>query len=150
MYEPHQLQAQFHQEMLGRLEKLSPSSQAQWGKMDVAQMLAHLATALEETMTTNKVRQTLLGRIFGKVAKRQVLNKGLAKNMPTLPSIKIADPKEFQQEKKRFVQELERFLKGGEAGIRRPSHDFFGRMTPNEWARLQYLHIDHHFRQFRI
>jgi hypothetical protein len=150
MHEPHLLHPQSYQEMLRRLEGLSPSSRALWGQMDVSQMLAHLATALGETMTTNKVRQTFLGRIFGRVAKRQILTKGLSKNMPTSPSTKIADARDFAREKERFVRELERLVRGGEAGITKQPHDFFGRMTPSEWARLQYLHIDHHFRQFGV
>ena len=32
--------------ILGRLERLTPASQAQWGKMDVAQMLCHVTRAL--------------------------------------------------------------------------------------------------------
>ena len=150
MHEPHLLQTEPHDNILKRLETLSPSSQAQWGKMDVAQMMAHVATALEEAMTTQNVKQTLLGRIFGRVAKRQIFTKGLSKNMPTSPSTKIADSRDFQQEKERFLSGLERFYKGGEAGITRQPHDFFGRMTPNEWARLQYLHLDHHFKQFGV
>jgi hypothetical protein len=140
MHEPHLLHPQSYQEMLRRLGGLSPSSRALWGQMDVSQMLAHLATALGETMTTNKVRQTFLGHIFGRVAKRQILTKGSSKNMPTSP--------DFAREKERFVRELERLVRGGEAGITKQPHDFFGRMTPSEWGRLQYLHIDHHFRQF--
>ena len=148
MYEPHLLQETAYNEMLERLEKLSPQSQTQWGKMDVSQMVAHLATALEEAMTTRKVTQAFLGRIFGKIAKRQIFTKGLSKNMPTSPSTKIADSREFQKEKERFISELKRFFNSGEAGITKQPHDFFGRMTPNEWARLQYLHLDHHFKQF--
>ncbi len=150
MYEPHLLQPQAYNNLLQRLEKLSPSSQVQWGKMDVAQMLAHVATALEEAMTTKKMTQTFLGRIFGSVAKRQILTKGLSRNMPTSPSTKISDPREFQQEKEKLLRGLEQFFKAGETGITRQPHDFFGRMTPNEWARLQYLHLDHHFKQFGV
>ena len=47
-----------------------------------------------------------------------------------------------------YNEMLERFFTSGEAGITKQPHDFFGRMTPNEWARLQYLHLDHHFKQF--
>ena len=50
----------------------------------------------------------------------------------------------------RLLAQLERFLQGGEAGITRQPNVFFGPMTPNEWARLQYVHIDHHLKQFGV
>lgn len=39
-------------------------------------------------------------------------------------------------------------VEGGEASITRQPHGFFGRMTLNEWARLQYVYVYHHFKQF--
>ena len=34
-------------EVIARIEKLSPETQPQWGKMGVAQMFAHLSVAYE-------------------------------------------------------------------------------------------------------
>jgi len=150
MYEPHLLQPQAYEESLERLEKLSPTCQARWGKMNVAQMLAHVTGNLEMAMGDEKVTQTLLGRIFGRLAKRQTLTKGVPKNIPTSPHLIIADEREFEKEKEMLRLKLEHFVSRGEAGITRQPHDFFGRLTPNEWSRLQYLHTDHHFRQFGV
>jgi hypothetical protein len=33
------------QEVMNRIEQLKPASQRQWGKMDVAQMMAHCSAA---------------------------------------------------------------------------------------------------------
>jgi Protein of unknown function (DUF1569) len=148
MYEPHLLQQKSYNDMLERLNKLSSSSQAQWGKMNVAQMLAHVATGLEMAMSNKKVTQAFIGRIFGSMAKRQFLTKGVTKNVGTLSTLKISDQREFQKEKGGLQRALEHFYKGGEAGLTQQPHEFFGRMTPNEWARLQYVHLDHHFKQF--
>lgn len=118
--------------------------------MDVAQKLAHVAAFLELGMSDKKTRQTLLGRIFGSRVKQQILSKGVPQNLPTIPRIKMTDPKEFQKEKVKLVQWLERFYNNGEAGITKQPHDFFDHLTPNEWARLQYLQLDHHFKQFGV
>ena len=150
MYEPHLLQLQAYQEMLERLENLSPESQARFGKMDVAQMLAHVTAFLELGMTDKKARQTLMGRIFGSRVKRQILTKGVSQNLPTIPRIKISDSREFQKEKEVLRRRLEHFYKSGERGITQQPHDFFGRMTANEWARLQYVHLHHHLKQFGV
>ena len=150
MYEPHLLQSQAYKDLLERLNKLSPESQTLWGKMDVAQMLAHVAAALEQAMSDKKVTQIFIGRIFGSRAKPQVLTKGLSKNTPTFPGIKISDQRQFQQEREGLQRRLEQFVQGGEGSITQQPHFFFGRMTSNEWARLQYVHIDHHLKQFGV
>jgi Protein of unknown function (DUF1569) len=150
VYEPHLLQTKEYNDFLERLAKLSPSSQAQWGKMNVAQMLAHVAAALEMGMTDKKVTQMLLGRIFGPFGKREILTTGIPKNSPTVPSIKISDQRQFQGEKERLQRGLERFFKEGETGITEQPHEFWGRLTSNEWARLQYVHLDHHLKQFGV
>ena len=150
MYEPHLLQPQAYQEMLERLEHLSLESPARFGKMDVAQMLAHVTANLEMAMSGKKVKQTLEGRIFGFFAKHHILSKGVPKNIPSGLRTMISDPREFDQEKKVLERKLEHFYKGGEGGITQQPHDFFERMTVNEWSRLQYVHVDHHFKQFGV
>lgn len=150
MYEPHLLQPQVYNDLLGRLDKLSPSSQAVWGKMDVAQMLAHVTAFLELGMTDEKARQTLMGRVLGSRVKRQILTKGVPQNLPTIPRIEISNSREFQKEKEVLRCKLEHFHKSGEGGITQQPHDFFGRMAADEWARLQYVHVHHHFKQFGV
>jgi Protein of unknown function (DUF1569) len=148
VYEPHLLQEQAYHNLLGRLDKLSPSSQAQWGKMNAAQMLAHVAANLEMAMNDKKMTQTFMGRIFGSMAKRQVFNKGMPKNAPTAPHLKISNSRDFQKEKEALQHRLEQFVKDGETGLTKQPHPFFGLLTPNEWAHLQYVHVDHHLKQF--
>lgn len=151
MYEPHLLRQKAYNDLCARLDKLSPQGQAQWGKMNVAQMLAHVTAGLEMAMSDKKVTQAFIGRIFGRVAKRQIFTSGVQpKNMGTFPYLKVVDQREFQKEKEVLLRGLERFYQGGEAGITRQPHEFFGRLTANEWARLQYLHLDHHFKQFGV
>jgi Protein of unknown function (DUF1569) len=148
MYEPHLIQPEPHKEILERLETLSASSQPQWGRMNVAQMLAHVVLVLEEAMSDKKAAQTLMGRVFGSGMKRKTLLQGFPKNIPTDAHLKITDSREFHQEKAQVKVLLERFFLGGETVITKQPHTFFGHMTAIEWSRLQYLHLDHHFRQF--
>ncbi|RJF72517.1 DUF1569 domain-containing protein [Deinococcus cavernae] len=99
-------------------------------------------------MSAENARQTLVGRIFGGIAKRKILREGVPKGIPTDSKRKVADQRDFQQEKTILERTLRHFFESGPAGITEQPHDFFGRMTAQEWARLQYLHTDHHFRQF--
>jgi len=34
------------------------------------------------------------------------------------------------------------------SGSKKEPHFFFGKMKPEEWAALNYQHLDHHLRQF--
>lgn len=148
--EPNLHQAEAYRSFLQRLERLTPASPRLWGEMDVAQMLAHVTKNLELAMGIEPIKQTLMGRIFGGVAKRKLFREGIPKGIPTDPGRKITDQRNFEQEKALLERTLNRFFELGTTGITRQPHDFFGRMTAPEWARLQYLHTDHHFRQFGV
>ena len=50
------------------------------------------------------------------------------------------------------VAELERIIEvvaNTESGFA-PAHPMFGRMSPPDWLRWAYLHVDHHLRQFGV
>lgn len=140
-------------EILQRVEKLTPQSKALWGKMNVAQMLAHAALAAK--FPTGEVRpenSPVLIQFIGKLIKKKVLgnDEPLRHNSPTSPEIKVVDPKDFQQEKSNFIHQINLLYEGGEKGVIAEKHTFFGKMTPAEWGVLNYKHADHHLRQFGV
>lgn len=148
--EPNLHHAEAYAALSARLAQLSPASPRQWGKMDAAQMLAHVNANLEMAMSKERVKQTFMGHLFGRIAKRKILREGLPQGIPTDVKLKISDQRDFQTEKDTLERTLKRFFEGGAAGVTKQPHDFFGHMTPQEWMRLQYLHTDHHFRQFGV
>ena len=38
----------------------------------------------------------------------------------------------------------------GPAAVANKTHPFFGTMTDDEWGKLHYVHLDHHFAQFGV
>lgn len=73
-----------------RLQKLNPESKPLWGKMNVCQMVKHCQKPLEVAEGKIKLKKSLLGLLFGKIAKKNFLKPGeLRKNMPTVPSLKF-------------------------------------------------------------
>ena len=48
------------------------------------------------------------------------------------------------------VAQMREFHQGGEAKCTRHPHPFFGALTPAEWSRGMYKHLDHHLRQFGV
>jgi hypothetical protein len=132
-----------------RLSALQPSSQRQWGKMTVSQMLAHCAIALETPCGDVVKQQRMIGRVLAPLVKKSVLGeKPMRRNAPTSPSLRIADDRNFAAEHARLVALVDRFCSRGSSAVDGVVHEFFGRLTSDEWGRLMYKHLDHHLRQF--
>lgn len=137
-------------EIKGRIAHLRPDCERQWGKMTVAQMLAHCSAWMEMAAGLSSPPRSLIGRIFGSVAKSQVLgNKGpIRRNMPTEKSLVVSTERNFSEERQRLLEWIDRFALGGPEKCTKHPHCFFGPMTPAEWATMGYKHLDHHLRQF--
>lgn len=139
-------------ELRARIARLSPTSPRQWGRMNAAQMAAHCAVGLEMALGDQRPPRMLIGRLLGPVIKRLALKDEapMRRNSPTVPSMVVADERELDTERRRLLQLLERFATAGPSGCTTYPHSFFGRLTPGEWAALQYKHLDHHLRQFAV
>ena len=132
-----------------RVDKLQPAAQRQWGKMDVAQMMAHCSAALEMASGTINPPRMFIGRLIGSFVKPIYTNaKPFSRNNPTDKTLVISDPRDFQREREKLKVCLQHFYEGGEAKCTRHPHPFFGELTPAEWSRGMYKHLDHHLRQF--
>lgn len=137
-------------ELLGRVEAITPESKALWGKMDVAQMLAHTARAAQMALGEIETRKaTFPVSLIGRLVKSRILGESpMHKNSPTAPEVKIIDPRDFQKEKTNLTEAIKRLNTGGEQSAKAPHHPFLGKLTTQEWGRIQYKHIDHHLKQF--
>ncbi len=139
------------EEVLERIDRLQPDSQRQWGKMDVAQMMAHCANTMDMASGRLNTPRIFVGRILGPLVKPIFTNeKPFSKNNPTDEKLKIADPRDFAREQERLRQNVRGFHDGGEAKCTRHPHPFFGALSPEDWARGMYKHMDHHLRQFGV
>lgn len=140
-----------YNEAINRLNRLSPESQRQWGKMDVAQMLAHVSQSFKVPLTKSKLPRIFIGRILGPLFKSKLYNDiPWKKNLPTSPDFKIRDSREFEAEKENLRRLVETFYTWGPEGITKHPHPFFGSFTPEQWGQSMYKHLDHHFQQFGV
>src|SRR4051794_17556862 len=138
-------------EVLKRIDKLSPNSQPQWGKMDVAQMLAHYSSFQDIAMGNSFPPRSWLGIIVGRFAKQIIYNdKILPHNMSTIPTILIADDREFETEKEKLKQKIITFQNNGPEKCTTHPHPFFGKLTSEQWGKGIYKHLDHHLKQFEV
>lgn len=135
--------------MLARIDSLRPDSPRAFGKMSIAQMLAHCRCPLRVALGELRLKRSLLGILFGRLAKKQLLaDKPWKPGSPTAPEFRITGERDFAQEKAALRALVQRFGEGGPAGLMKDPHPFFGPLTVDEWQRLQWKHLDHHLRQF--
>ncbi|GGD76898.1 DUF1569 domain-containing protein [Paenibacillus nasutitermitis] len=138
-------------EILNRIDTLSPVSQPHWGKMDVAQMLAHCSAFQDIAMGNTSPPRGWLGVLIGKFAKPVFYNdKPLARNMSTIPTVLVTDKKVFEAEKERLKQKIIEFQSNGPESCTTHPHPFFGKLTPEQWGKGLYKHLDHHLKQFGV
>lgn len=138
-------------EIINRINTLNATSQPKWGKMTVAQMLRHCSLCEEYYFGNIKVKRSLIGRIFGKTAIKEILkdeNSTLKKNAYTSPTFKVSNGiTSFSEEKQKWEKLIERYsIFNNEETV----HWFFGRMTKNQLGQLVHKHCDHHLRQFGV
>ncbi len=137
-------------QLISRLESLQPGTQPKWGKMNASQMLAHCQVGFEVYFGTIKMKQSLMGKLFGKIAKKQLFSDNpMGKNLPTVKEFVVADMRDFDNEKAKLISLITRFATEGKT-ITPPIHPFFGKLSATEWAALMYKHTDHHLQQFGV
>src|SRR4051812_11868944 len=117
-----------NQEIVDRINTLTPASQAQWGKMNVSQMLAHSQQPLRVAYGELQLKRSLLGIIFGGMVKRMMVNdeKPFKPNSPTDKTFVVMDNRDFETEKKKLIELVQHFSNGPEV-IRKDPHPFFGK-----------------------
>ena len=94
-----------YREIINRVNKLSPDSQRLWGKMQVAQMLAHCKQAFKVPLTDKPMPRMLLGSLLGWMVKSKLYNETPWKQgLPTSPDFVIKDLRDFETEKNALLE----------------------------------------------
>jgi hypothetical protein len=138
-------------EVVSRIGKLQPASERQWGKMDVAQMLAHCSITLDIASGRLNLPRMFVGRLIAPFLKSIYTNeKPFSRNSPTGKELIVTGQKDFAREQEQLRAKVLQFHEGGEARCTRHPHPFFGPLTPQAWSRGMYKHLDHHLRQFGV
>jgi hypothetical protein len=140
------------QEVKERIALLRPDNERLWGKMNVAQALAHCSLAMEWAVGDRIPPRMFLGRMIGRLVKPMALGNDapMRRNSPTAKELVVQDERDLGRERERLRELIERFAAAGPNGCTTDPHSFFGRLTPDEWAELMYKHLDHHLRQFGV
>lgn len=140
------------QQLIQRIEMLTPSTQGLWGKMNVAQMVKHCTISFEQALEKNNQRPPAMMRwmlqlFFRKSMVNEVPYK---QNLPTAPAFKIVDQPAFLTEQQKLKELILEFSARGKQHFEGKSQLTLGKLSALEWNNLMYKHIDHHLRQFGV
>lgn len=139
-----------YRDLAARLGTVTIRDRACWGRMNVYQMLRHVAVAnrvplgeIEVGDCSSRFRRTVIkwGALYSPTP--------WPKNAQTLPEfdqcrLGLVDG-DFEAARREVLDQLGRLHVAEIEGIR---HPLFGVMTPWQWQRCLWLHADHHLRQF--
>ncbi|HLF45311.1 MAG TPA: DUF1569 domain-containing protein [Chitinophagaceae bacterium] len=136
-------------EIVDRINKLSPETVQQWGKMNVEQMLAHVQVPMGVALGTNTVKGNWLMKLILPLFKKNLYDeKPWKQGLPTDKSfIMTGKEKDFVQEKNRLLEKIDRFT---ESNMINEAHPVFGKLSKEQWSKATWKHLDHHLRQFGV
>ena len=139
-------------EVINRIDTLTPLTQAKWGKMSVSQMLAHCCVTYEMVYTDKHPKSNAFVKFMLKlfVKKQVVSEKPYPKNGKTAPQFIISDEREFEAEKKRLIAFIIKTQELGRQEFEGKESHSFGKLTSEEWNNSFYKHLDHHLTQFGV
>jgi hypothetical protein len=139
-------------EIIERINNLAPTTAQLWGKMNVAQMLAHCNVNYELVYDDIHPKPgPVMKFILKTLVKSKVVNeKPYPKNNQTAPAFIIKGEREFEKEKVRLIDYINKTQKLGETHFDGKESHSFGVLTKTEWNNMFFKHLDHHLNQFGV
>lgn len=135
------------EELVSRIRTLGERNEAQWGKMNVYQMVRHCALCEELYLGKTRHKRAFIGRLFGRIGLKNILaeDKDFPKSAPTSEMFKVKEADgNLEAEKERWIALLDEYQTYPDSYV----HWFFGKMTREQVGFFVYKHNDHHLRQF--
>lgn len=137
-------------ELISRIQKLTPESKALWGKMTVDQMLSHCIAPIDVAFGDLELKTNPIMAFLGKIMKNKIINSPeFKKNSPTAPAFIKTGTYDFTATQNELINKIQKFTTGTQV-IKTNKHPFFGKMSTEDWDKLQWKHLDHHLRQFNM
>ena len=140
------------EELISRINHLTPEMRPAWGKMNSGQMLAHLCVMYEMVYDNNHKRPNAIMRfLISMVAKDTVVgDKPYPRNGRTAPAFVITGQRDFEKEKRRLIDYIIRTEKSGGSFFEGRESLSFGKLNLKEWNNYFYKHLNHHLTQFGV
>lgn len=139
-------------EIIERINKLDKNSKPLWGKMNSAQMLAHCNVSYEMIYENiHPIPNPFLKFILKTFIKNKVTGEEMyPHNSRTAPQFIMNETKDFDSEKTRLINYINKTLQLGENHFDNKESNSFGTLNKTEWSNMLYKHLDHHLKQFGV
>ena len=138
---------------IDRINKLTPETQRKWGKMTVDQVLAHMNVPYSFIFEPEKQKNPgMIAKFLLKnFVKPKVVNDiPYKQNIPTSPVFIISDVRNFEEEKKKLIGNIQRVQQLGREAFEGKENSSFGILTAQEWNNMLAKHLNHHLQQFGV
>jgi hypothetical protein len=137
-------------ELIDRINNITLDRTAQWGKMNLYQMVKHCSNWDEWIQGKNNpvYKQEFIGWLFGKLALKGMVkdDRPLKKGMPSGAAFEVREKEgDIELTRQKWAGLIADYAHYSNPGF---IHDFFGKMTVEQIGILAYKHNDHHLRQF--
>ncbi|MFM2225803.1 MAG: hypothetical protein RJA07_2005 [Bacteroidota bacterium] len=139
-------------EVVNRIQSLTADTKPVWGTMSVDKMLAHCNVTYEFLYDNIHAKPNGVKKFILKLFVKNIVvsEKPYKKSSQTAPEFIIKDNKNFEQEKKRLVDYINKTQQLGEAHFDGKESHSFGTLNKTEWNNMFYKHLDHHLSQFGV
>lgn len=139
-------------QVIERINRLTPATVPRWGKMNVGQMLAHVNVAYEMVYDDKYPKPGFfLGFILKTFVKKVVCSEEPYKrNNRTAPAFLITGERDFEKEKARLTDYINKTQLLGSQAFNNKESLSFGRLSIPQWNNMFYKHLDHHLSQFGV
>ena len=135
-------------QLLQRLTLVRPDAKPAWGTLNAPRMLCHQADNLRVALGDVSAMpvHTLASRTLLKFL---VVNTGFQPphgKIQTAPEMLMSQPAAWESDLASCVELAERVGTGSARAV----HPMFGPLSPEEWGRLCWKHMNHHLVQFGV
>lgn len=141
------------QQYIERINLLTPETKQKWGKMNAEQVLAHLNVAYSMVFEPEKHKKPsfIAKFLLSNFVKPKLTNElPYKQNLPTSPAFIISDERNFEEEKKKLIGNIQRVQQLGRIAFEGKEHLNFGKINAQGWNNMFAKHLNHHLEQFGI
>ena len=138
------------QDILSRIDRLTPETQPLWGRMTAGEMIAHLARGMKMGLGELETRQRRTVFRYWPLKHVFVYWVRFPRSAPAPREMVTREkPVTWDADLADLRDSFDRFATRDRRGPW-PVHPIFGRLSGKAWGALGWRHLDHHLRQFGV
>jgi len=147
------LDQQMADDIIGRLQQLTPDHKAEWGKMSAHQMLSHCADVLRDILGDRQTPVLVSPEVAERARQIILAPEPFPHDLRAIKLYRQEDggtqPTNFQDDRTTLISLVKRLQSTAENFSFGP-HPAIGFLSRDEHGFHTWKHLDHHLRQFGV